>query len=803
MKILQTCVTLLLALVIFFPHHLRSEDEVTHMARQAFAYDPSQLKIQLNAGFRTLAYRFSCDASHIFTISNAGVSVYDRPTLRLVKAFPFRIANRISAHPSDPSLMVVGIDPKAYAGDDGAALLVDWTKGVVVGHVSSDWFEKSLLNIQPIADAMIWNKVYGYYPARDVLTFTGYGFVGNSQSGAWFCNGDSMVVVGSNIKPYVWDMTHIHTSNLSDAECRLLLSDMQSLKRMKPYDGVLPPIDNDVLPPLDDNEQVTAALPLKNNEYVVGTSFGRVLKYDARDNVWREGERVTYSRISSIDVTSDEKKILTADDGSSFSIWDNETFKPLVQVINYYPFGVTVCDVHDNYYYEQMELPLDRFAHMTKNNQVFSFGQMEYIFNRPDIIAETLNGPSKYTELLHGAWRKRLKRANIDEGMLKADFHVPEVTILNTDELINFEHRRTARLRLLISDTEVPLDRLHIYVNGVPEYDDEGKNIYTGKCEYEFSGLVHLSDGMNHVSIVATNRNGARSYEKEITVESRQEIDTRNLWVVSIGVSDYTDKNYALHYAAKDARDISAMFKDNVSTFDSVNTITLTDSEFTSYSFGKLYDFLGQVRPNDAVIVFFAGHGVLDSNLDYYLAPADMDFSNPKVHGVGVERLLKMLRAIPTNNRYLIIDACHSGSIDKDELLADNTTTISAGDIRFRNVGGARYRSSEAAAISQLASDIFMDESVHSGIVVISSSRGNEVSLESPEWENGLFTFALKEGLSTDPKTGEIRTVDGVKPVKSLEYLVDYAKRRTYEISEGRQNPTIRSNNHYPLSIRP
>jgi uncharacterized caspase-like protein len=100
-------------------------------------------------------------------------------------------------------------------------------------------------------------------------------------------------------------------------------------------------------------------------------------------------------------------------------------------------------------------------------------------------------------------------------------------------------------------------------------------------------------------------------------------------------------------------------------------------------------EFLKAADRNDEVIVFFAGHGVLDAQLDYYLASYDMDFSNPAAKGIAYESLERLLDGIAPLKKILLIDACHSGEIDKDEVAITTTTEVEEGDVKFRNVGNS------------------------------------------------------------------------------------------------------------------
>ena len=56
----------------------------------------------------------------------------------------------------------------------------------------------------------------------------------------------------------------------------------------------------------------------------------------------------------------------------------------------------------------------------------------------------------------------------------------------------------------------------------------------------------------------------------------------------------------------------------------------------------SMKDFLKEAKPNDVVMVFVAGHGLLDKDLNYYLATNTTDFLNPSDGGIKYESLEKV-----------------------------------------------------------------------------------------------------------------------------------------------------------------
>jgi len=86
-------------------------------------------------------------------------------------------------------------------------------------------------------------------------------------------------------------------------------------------------------------------------------------------------------------------------------------------------------------------------------------------------------------------------------------------------------------------------------------------------------------------------------------------------------------------------------------------------------------------------MIFIAGHGVLDAELDYYFASYDMDFNNPSQRGIAYEDLEGLLDGIKPLKKALLIDACHSGEIDKEEVELLATNEVQKGEVQFRAVG--------------------------------------------------------------------------------------------------------------------
>jgi hypothetical protein len=71
-------------------------------------------------------------------------------------------------------------------------------------------------------------------------------------------------------------------------------------------------------------------------------------------------------------------------------------------------------------------------------------------------------------------------------------------------------------------------------------------------------------------------------------------------------------------------------------------------------NFEAVKSFLASAREDDIVVVFMAGHGLLDSKLDYYFASYDIDFAQPEVKGIayGAHRVINERDQIPQESAF-------------------------------------------------------------------------------------------------------------------------------------------------------
>ena len=445
---------------------------------------------------------------------------------------------------------------------------------------------------------------------------------------------------------------------------------------------------------------------------------------------------------------------------------------------------------------------------------VYPFEQFDLRLNRPDVVLGRLGAPPEAITIAKELREKRLKRMGVTEDMLKPDFHLPEISFAK--ELPVATDSRDLSLQIKATDSKYPLERLRVYVNDVPVNGKDGETLRALNTQsLDRSIPVNLSAGENKIQVSVLNSAGAESLYATAEVNCSAPTGKPILYVVALGVSNYANQQFNLKYAAKDAEDLAAKLKSRAGdAYGEVKELLLKDGEVTKDSLAKVREFLKSATVDDSVVLFMAGHGLLDEKYDYYFGTSDMDFNNPAGRGIAFDDMDDILAEIPSRKKSLLMDTCHAGELDADEkkilaaadaaasgapiLLASNKSvavrSVGTRGMAVKGIEGAKGKSEWYERISGM----FVDLRRGSGSTILSSSAGAEYAFESGEQKNGLFTYAVLEAL--DGKNAADADKDGKVTMKEL---CESAKKRVQELSGGKQTPNTRRLNlesDFPLA---
>jgi WD40 repeat protein len=415
----------------------------------------------------------------------------------------------------------------------------------------------------------------------------------------------------------------------------------------------------------------------------------------------------------------------------------------------------------------------------------YPFEQFDLKYNRPDIIFKTLGiADQSILDLYYRAYQKRLKRAGLKETDFNSDIHIPTIKITSYKK-----EGQTVVIDVVATDDKYELNALNLFNNDVPIFGVEGQSLTESKIKtFTKQYTIDLMDGENKIQVSVMNHKGAESFKETIYIEGDEQ-KSKDLYVVSIGTSKYKDSRFDLKYAAKDAEDVSEMFEDN-KLYTTVHNLLLTNERVTKENIFKIKDFLANIKVNDVVILFIAGHGVLNKDYDYYYCTHDMDFNEPEKNGISYVELEKLFDGLKAIRKLLIMDTCHSGEVDKDEIEEVETAEEEEGDIIFRSTATKVIRERKGLKqTNEIVKDMFNDLNRGTGTTVISAAGGVEFAMESDKWQNGLFTYCFLNGLKTN--NADLNK-DGVVYLSELQTFI---RQEVSLQSNGKQVPTSRFEN--------
>ncbi len=429
--------------------------------------------------------------------------------------------------------------------------------------------------------------------------------------------------------------------------------------------------------------------------------------------------------------------------------------------------------------------------------QTYTFEQFDLQYNRPDKVLEALPFSDKtLIPIYKKAYEKRLNKTGFSPEYFDNFFNTPQIHIKNHKDIELYTDKRTVSIEMQATDSIKFIDRYHIYINGVSIFGSNGKNIRkSNKNDIGFKEKIVLGEGLNKVEVSCTNSAGVESLRKKVEIYySPKEETLKNIHVISLAVSTYSNSEYNLNYTINDGREIVESFAD-LSPEYNVIIDTLFGKECTRDNFIALKESLEATNVDDIVVLHFSGHGLLSSDGEFYFATYDVDFENPKTKGLEYGLIEGVLDGIPARNKLVLLDACHSGELDESlEILEVDENQVSevassalaAKGVVMYNIPGNNKSLSNSY---DLMIDYFADVRKGTGAVVISAATGTGFALEVNHLEHGIFTYVLLNGLNN--MLADVNN-NGVVTVYELrEYIFENVEK----LSEGYQKPTARTDN--------
>ena len=396
--------------------------------------------------------------------------------------------------------------------------------------------------------------------------------------------------------------------------------------------------------------------------------------------------------------------------------------------------------------------------------------QLYYLKDRQiitlDAVFEKFYTPNLYLRLLHGehfdpvnvvlnpAPKVRISYAEARRNLEVADDGPPEyrntsgvaeITVSATSEGDNIDE-----IRLFHNGKIVTSATRNLLVA-----DDNNPNSTSKKY------TVQLLPGENNLRAVALNAQRTESDPDEIrviysqtaspvtnkpivpVVQSTLSAVDKNatLYLVVIGINVYKNPSMTLNYALADATAFKTeLEKDARSVITNIRTLFVTDDQANKDGILKaLSEVQKSANPNDLFVFYYAGHGVIGKDREFYLVPNDVtDLRNVNEaltqHGIQAKLLQQFAIDIKAQKQLFILDACQS-----------------AGAFEALLTGDAEKQKSIALV------------SRSTGTHWMAASGAQQFANEFSQLGHGAFTFILLEALKGAAVTNKLVTVNGLK----------------------------------------
>ncbi len=338
---------------------------------------------------------------------------------------------------------------------------------------------------------------------------------------------------------------------------------------------------------------------------------------------------------------------------------------------------------------------------------------------------------------------------------------------------------------VLLKERNGGIGKVVVFINGkeviadARGYADKTKN---GLMEIKFDVAHHpflIPGKENSVEVFAYNKENylsSRGAKLVFTVPPAEQKMTPTFWAIIAGISDYQGQRIDLRFAAKDALDFKTAISLGAKKLfgeDRVNIKLLTTETAkgairpTKKAFIEAFEELKDAKPWDVLVIYMAGHALAIKDEYYYLTAeaGTIDLVDPEIVKqlmISGSELTKWLKQTPIQKQVMLLDTCAAGSIANS---FSETREISSGQIR---------------AIERMKD--------RTGLHVLMGSAANAVSYEATQFEQGLMTYALLEGIKGAAL--EDNTLVNVNTL--LQYTADKVPELAVQIG-GIQRPRIAS----------
>jgi len=292
--------------------------------------------------------------------------------------------------------------------------------------------------------------------------------------------------------------------------------------------------------------------------------------------------------------------------------------------------------------------------------------------------------------------------------------------------------------------------------------EDEFSEYKSGFKSYRKNLKDLVVEAVNRSEGLSENVNWGTAEAKLVVgdVPEGGKITSRNVYLVSIGAG-----TSGLQYCDDDAKGFARLIGEKLH-IPSENLKVLLGRQATKAGFADAVRWLSsKTQPEDLVFIYFSGHGTLipdeppvqhpdglSSALVCYHTKQRLTLEDPELKDILLagHDFGNMLKRIPARRRLVVVDSCHSGSINKEmsaKLVSKYLPLLSPEEIR-------RIRSGRQKELQMLGSDTtrgVYGDAVMEKESLLAACAKQESSYEDRSKQAGLFTYWLVKNIKSHP----------------------------------------------------
>jgi WD40 repeat protein/uncharacterized caspase-like protein len=467
-------------------------------------------------------------------------------------------------------------------------------------------------------------------------------------------------------------------------------------------------------------------------------------------------------KINSVTFSVDGKLLISGSTDTSIKLWDVATGKELASLVSLNQqdwLVVTPDGLFDGSPTAWSQI-LWRFS-----ANLFDVKPVELFFNEyyyPGLLAELYAG----------------KRPVAPQNIAQKDRRQPVLKLMLANQASAEAEigSRLVTVKIEVGSALAGAQDVRLFRNGALVKAWRG-DVLKGQRQATLQAEIPIVAGANRLTAYAFNRDNVKSADATLTIAGASSLKrSGTLYILAFAVNKYANPQFDLRYAVADATDFAAELQrqeTRLGRFERTEIISLHDAQATKANILRaLTNLSTRLKPEDALVVYYAGHGTAQQN-QFYLIPHDLGYQGARnrlnaaslpavlAHSISDRELERAFESMDAGQFLLVIDACNSGqALEAEE---------------------KRRGPMNSKGLAQLAYE--------KGIYILTAAQSYQAALEQSDLKHGLLTYALvEEGLKKGAADSEPR--DGEVLVREW---FSYVTRRVPEMQEARMRQASQS----------